>query len=302
MPFDNLTQLGHQIHEGLVQNYSKYELGEGQNLTVDQFRQQYAWTAQIYQPFTNLPDPASFDPLVNELHQAMSSVSQGSSGQKNPLNNRDDVYFANPELAAMTTSGGYIDDWTGDAAESFKRTFIDPFPNTTTNQFIALACLKGTLEAYQALWQAARNDISHIAHSTLDAIDNAHGCSKNDWTMAFAVMTAIASVGSLGLAAAGAAAAFSAVGAASALGNVGKATMDVSGGGDKSADIANSMKAAIEKLEQSITQQEAKIDKAISGMTGFISGHRHLFVAKRPALAGMHGGTLTSDKGMGHAQ
>src|SRR5207248_10229167 len=106
-----------------------------------------------------------------------------------------DVTLANPHLDKMTTDGGYLQGWTGDAAMAFKANFVDTFKTISGNQFTVLSTLKGVLQAHREMWVRARDDIDKIADNTKNALDNAGGCGKNQWSFGFSVLSAVVAVG-----------------------------------------------------------------------------------------------------------
>jgi hypothetical protein len=141
----------------------------------------------LFKPFSRIPDPAGYQPVIDGLSAAMHDLSGGHIDQdpidKNP-------YLANPTLEKIHTASDYLQDWSGQAAMLFKQKFLDPFPAISANQFILTAILKAALEAHQAMWAKTRDDIDKIAHATMDAFDN-KCCDKNTWNVTFTVLSSI---------------------------------------------------------------------------------------------------------------
>lgn len=265
---------------------------------TDEFKKKYEFVAPLFEPFTRLPDPSKYDQLITDLRNAMGDLSNGQQ-TTDPINKQP--IAGNPKLDKMTTAGGYLDDWTGTAAINFKANFIDPFKTISTNQFILLSTMKGALEAHQAMWRAARKDIDDIAHKTMDALDNAGGCGKNQWSFGFSVLSAVAAIAGVVVTAAtggaGAAVVVGAVGAAASTGSAGVGAINASG--DSAETIVDSMKQAINALERHIDEVEQKISKAVDDMANTLQDHQSLFLSARPELAGLSGGDLTSHSGVG---
>ncbi|MQA10150.1 MAG: hypothetical protein GEU98_16670 [Pseudonocardiaceae bacterium] len=184
---------------------------------------------------------------------------------------------------------------------AFNENFIDTFRPICRNQFILLATMKNALEAHREMWRSARKDIDTIAHTTMDALGNAGGCGKNQWSFGFSVLSAVGAIISVPLAAVtgGGPLAIAAIGAVGSAGSAGAA--GISASGDSAEDITNSMRQAIERLTRHIQESEAEIVRALQKTAGAVNGGKDVFVAPRPELAGMRDGELTADSGMGRS-
>jgi hypothetical protein len=253
----------------------------------------------LFKPFSQVPSPAGYQGLIDDLSAAMHDLSSGRTDQ-DPIDK--DPYLANPTLDKIHTASDYLQDWTGKAAMAFKSKFLDPFPSISTNQFILTSILKAALEAHQAMWASTRNDIDKIAHATMDAFDN-KCCDKNTWNVSFTVLASIGAVGAA-IVTEGAAAplALTIIGAAAQVG----ATLPPDslsdppkGGGETALQITNSMKAAVDKLTQVVQKAESEITSHVRAITELVNGNNAYFVSARPALAGMPQGDLTGDSGLG---
>jgi hypothetical protein len=259
----------------------------------------------LYKPYSGIPDPGKYKPMIDELSSVMHGLSSGRMSE-DPIDK--DPYLANPTLDKMHTAGDILDDWTGEAATKFKEKFIDPFPSISTNQFILTGILKAGLEAHQAMWQSTRNDIDKIAHATMDAFDNGC-CDKNTWNVSFTVLSSIGAIGAaiLTVSTAGAAAplALTVIGAAAQVG----ATLPPDslsdppkGGGESALQITNGMKAAIEQLDKVVEKAESEITNHIQAITKLVNQSNPYFVAARPALANLPKDELDDDAGLGDAK
>jgi hypothetical protein len=139
----------------------------------------FAAIPDLFKPFSELPDPGRYQPLIDDLKVVLHGLSNGDDNG-DPIDAKD-VYPANPTLTKMTTAGDYLEDWTGRAAMLFKQKFLDTFPAVCRNQFILVAVLKSALEAHQAMWASARKDIDDVAHNTSDALDNTGGLERQEF-------------------------------------------------------------------------------------------------------------------------
>jgi hypothetical protein len=268
----------------------------GANPDPDAIRRSYAFIEAMFEPFSRLPDPAGYDPLIADLNAAMAKVNTGS------VNNTElssDVSFVNPHLDKMTTDGGYLQGWTGDAAMAFKANFVDTFRSISGNQFTVLSILKGILQAHREVWLRARADIDKIAENTKNALDNAGGCGKNQWSFEFSVLSAVSAIGGVVVAVAtGGVVPLAAIGALASVGGAGVAGLTASG--DSAEAIINSMKQGIDELTRHIQDVETQqIAQKVRALTEAVHGNKDKIVSARPNLAGMNDRDLVGDGGMG---
>lgn len=304
MTFDQLMQHAKVIKEKAVELAikefrQKYSTQSGGNPDPEAFRQHYAFIESMFEPYSRLPDPARYDPLIADLNAAMGKLNTGT-GRTTELSN--DVSLANPHLDKMTTDGGYLQGWTGDAAMAFKANFIDTFKTISGNQFTVLSTLKGVLQAHKEMWLKARDDIDKIAENTKNALDNAGGCGKNQWSFGFSVLSAVVAITGVAVTAATAGAGLPvvlpAIGAVASSGGAGVAGITASG--DSVESIINSMKQAVDDLTRHIQEVETQqIAQKVRALTDAVNGNKDKIVAARPKLAGMNGRDLTGDGGMG---
>lgn len=265
----------------------------------------YAQVPELFKPFSQMPDPAKYQPMIDDFKHAMRGLSNGENND--PINTKDAIYPANPTLTEMTTAKDYLVEWTGQAARQFKEKFLDPFPALARNQFILTAVLKSALEAHQAMWASARSDIDRVAHETMDAFDNGPCCNKNEWNVGFTVLSSVASVGSAvaSVATAGATlpitlaavAAATQVTAAAPPGGV-----EEKASGETALQITDAMKRAMDRITRDIGEVEAKISQALQSTSQLVAGNTSFFVAARPKLADMPRDGLTGDGGLGHSE
>jgi hypothetical protein len=301
MTFDQLMQHAKDITDKAVELTAK-ELAQkgatqsGANPDLNLIRQHFQFIESMFEPFSRLPDPARYDPLIADLNAAMGKLNTGSVNNTELSN---DVSLTNPHLDKMTTDGGYLQGWTGDAAMAFKGNFIDTFKSISGNQFTVLSTLKGILQAHREMWLRARDDIDKIAENTKNALDNAGGCGKNQWSFGFSVLSAVGAVGGVVVAVAtGGIAALPAIGALASVGSAGVASITASG--DSADTIINSMKQAVDDLTRHIQEVESQqIAQKVRALTDAVNGSKDKLVSARPNLAGMNDRDLTGDSGMG---
>lgn len=302
MSFDDLMQRAEEIEQRAaeveIQQMVK-SVGEQGSNQIDRegIRQKYQGAAvPHFEPFTGIPDPSSYDTPIEALGNAMEQLSSGE--MKDPINGGN--ITANPDLTRVGSAGDTLESWTGEAADNFKRNFLDPFPAVVKNQFLLLGVMRGALEADQERWRRARDDIETIAEGTLSGLDNVESCGKNELKFTFSVASAVAAVGSIPFTGGASAAGIAAVGA---VGSVGAAAMDgekvVNKEGGSADQVVQSMKSSIDELTEEIRKSGGKVAKALNGISGEVEADRSAFVSARPALAGMDGDEVTSDDGLG---
>lgn len=303
MTFDQLMQQVKEITAKAVEMKWKELSGKGATASAgnpdrEPIRKYYAFIESMFEPFSRMPDPARYDPLIADLNAAMGKLNTGSV-RTTELSN--DVSLANPHLDKMTTDGGYLQGWTGDAAMAFKANFIDTFKTASGNQFSVLSTLKGILEAHRAMWLKARDDIAKIAENTKNALDNSGSCGKNQWSFEFSVLSAVVAVGGVVVAVAtGGFVPLVAIGAAASVGSAGVAGLTASG--DSVDTIINSMRQAVDELTRHIQEVENQhIAEKVRALTEAVHANKDKIVAARPNLAGMNDRDLTGDSGMGRS-
>lgn len=257
----------------------------------------------LFQPFADMPKPASFDSMIGQIDDALKVLSSGESN-KNPVN--DAPYFANPALDKLGGTEVYIADWSGGAASTFVDEWVVPFRSINKNQFIIASVLQGALQANKAMWAAAQSDIDQIAHKTivaLDQLDVGLPCNPNGWSVTFTVVSSVASVAAIPLTG-GASAAVTAVGAAAAIaGEAGPpgGGSEVSFGGEKTEEIIGNMRDAVSRLYHDIADTEWLIWKALHDSNSIVGGKKGhaLFESSAPKLAQATAANVRSPEFMG---
>ncbi len=256
----------------------------------------------LFDAFSSLPDPASFEAGIDDLTSALGKLSQGSGGE-DPTNGSPTP--ANTILDGMDTSQDYLARWTGIAAAQFKENFVDTFESITTNQFLLTSYIKGALEAEKSLWDAARRNIDEIAEDTITALEEMGDCGKNEWSMAFSVAGAVVALVAVPFTAGGslvAAATFAGIGGALSIGGAAVGNMEeppeLDMSGESPEAVIGNMREAITKLKDEISKAEQKIADKMTELQGIVDGHRELFVAPRPNLADSGPGDIRDDMGV----
>jgi hypothetical protein len=262
-----------------------------------------------FQPFTQMPDPASFDAPIDELKAALNKLSSGQD-TTDPISTNGRIYAANPIMNKMGGAESDVEGWSGTAAQQFRTGYIVPFPSIVHNQFILVAALKSALEAQKAMWQAARENIWTIAENTYKRLEHMDDCGKNEWTMTFTVVASICAVaavpltGGASLAVAGLA--VTAIGATAQV----VAAVDIKEApktditGEAADQVINSMRQAIQKQVDKIVETETRIRDSLSALNDMVfqkqsdpNPDRNVFFTKRPPLADATPGNIRNNMG-----
>src|SRR5699024_12817832 len=109
MSFDELMSLAKGIEESaanaehlqLTKADAQASQGGPAIVDLDELKKKYENCAQPhFEPFTNIPDPASYESTIDSLHDAMKTMDQTSSLQ-DPISGEDSA--ANRDLALVST-------------------------------------------------------------------------------------------------------------------------------------------------------------------------------------------------------
>jgi len=134
MSYENLMNDAYTIQqEAIKETLAEYIARQDDSINLHLLEQairdieaEFADIPDLFSPFTSIPDPESYTPLIDALNNALAKLSPGyltdSPFSSAPIR-------ANHELDLMSGAASYLEDWTGRAAMTFKTTYIDPFPS-----------------------------------------------------------------------------------------------------------------------------------------------------------------------------
>jgi hypothetical protein len=239
-----------------------------------------------FEPFSRMPNPASFDGPIAELSTAMTKLSSGQLST-DPISTNGRIHPANVTLAQLSSTANFVTGWSGKAASDFVTGYVDPFPYVVSNQFTALAALKSSLEAQRAMWAKARENIWDIADQTYNRLEVMTDCGSNEWTMAFTVVASIAAVAAVPFTGGASLLVITAIGATAQV----VAAVEIKDPpekdikGETTRPVISSMREAIQKQYETINETEIRIRDSVSNLNDLIYGQKDLFVSKRPTLA-----------------
>lgn len=251
----------------------------------------FADIPSLYQPFSQLPDPAAYASTITALQGAMDWIRlDGDSTYL--IDKTDGQGLARPEIAKLGSEGDLMPGWNGSAALAFKGCFLNKFPTFTENQFRLIAALKSAAEAHQQLWRSARKDIASIASVHLKALEHS-GCDQNSWTLAFTILSGIATLPVLSEVLS--ATAVSVIGSVSSMAAtyVPLATASdetTAHSGDSAGEIVGQMKTAIDGAHQRIAKAQSAIIDSLQSTIKVVldpTVKKAFLEAPRPQLANM---------------
>ena len=258
--------------------------------------QYYADIPSLFQPFSRLPDPAGYQPLIDTLETAMGLLRVNAQVEGIDLNDKN-LGLAGPEFQSLAGGASTLANWNGVAAQNFKIGYLSPFPSYTQNQFILIAVLRSAVEAQQRMWTEARKNILDIAAQTLNALDNyGYSCGpQSTMLIAFSVLTAIVSVAAavptVGASLPAAPLYLTAIGALGSLAGtvtplVTPPDQQPATTGETAAQITDTMKAALNTLSQKIsTGQDTMNSYLAADISTVATARSKYFDAPRPAVA-----------------
>jgi hypothetical protein len=253
----------------------------------------FADIPSLIEPFTMMPEAATFDGLGVDLESALIRLSGGQMPD-DPITGRP--YLASKILTRVGATESYLTEWTGEAADAFRTEFVIPFPAVVVNQFIGCAVLRGALEAQKALWVSAREHIDRVAHFTLNALDNMGRCGQNKWTMTWTIVASVAAVAavpiSAGTSVLGAGTALATTATVTAVGAAGQVAAahqvapprETEYHGETAEVVIEQMRHGINEAISEIQQGEQMIATALQNMHAALMRERGRFVAPRPKL------------------
>jgi hypothetical protein len=236
----------------------------------------YADVPGLFEPFTWCPQGGDFQTMATGMLPTLQKLSSGQTGS-DPVTHAPVV--PNPQLDHLATVASDVDNWHGEAAGNFVRSYQAHFWNVAESQFIAASVLKGCLEAEDAMWGEVAKNIEQIADCTLSALDKMDDTGKSGFAFGLTVVAAV--VPTVVVLPAGAA--LTAVAAAGSAANIAASATDLELGGESAPVVVDHMRDAIGKLKQQIVDTETKIAKAARDMGSLVeSAPVNQFYLNRP--------------------
>lgn len=174
--------------------YGGFGIGPDQNyLGTDAdwatLRDQYAWIPNLFTHRTD-PDPVLFQPLIDGMEQTALAI-------------HDDQHSlsVSPVSQYVEDARGKIDQWNGEAANTFRVNFINKLETAAQNQAFIAGVMMHAMIAERDIFVKVRQDLLSLANQAVNAIEasnNKHtGGIKAVLGVAAAVTGLIAGVASI---------------------------------------------------------------------------------------------------------
>lgn len=243
----------------------------------------------MYDRFLDVPDPAKFHSPVSVLATAMGKVAT-EGHTTDPVTGANAVSGHNPNLTLVGSSGDYLSDWTGVAADTYKRNYADKFVPTASSQYAAISVLANALNAEAAVWQGVRDDLDKLSQQAIDLMKEAGNKGGAEWAAVLSIAAAVITIpvtgGASAIAVPAVAAGLSVAATGIGLATGGGGTPTTLGLDAGSSDkVISSLQEALTKLSDEIITQETKIWQAMNGAWSAVDGSWSVFCLPEPALA-----------------
>ncbi|WP_141692094.1 hypothetical protein [Nocardia brasiliensis] len=268
------------------------------------YEQVYSDIEPALEPYLRMPNPTAYDALIQRIKDAMELLNTREAAFETALTRG--VHTTSDSLDRLSTAGGFLSEWTGEAAIAFKANYIDGFKTKVGYDFTALSTMKGAFEAHKAMWEAARKDIVTIAHNTMVTLQHYSEPSKNDAKFYYAVLSAIGTVSAavITVLTGGATAPIVGIGAAASIGAASESSSsststEATVGGSSPEAIIRSMLKEIDNLRHHIQTVEADAAKKLGLLEDGVYKNKDKLVPARPRLADMSDRDLYGRSGMG---
>lgn len=232
---DDIVSAAQSLEQAFRKKVHEHEPGEWPE-------QCYLWIVPYFKTFC-YPDPKEPKAMADHLTAVRESLNSG-------------------QVSAIQGVTPQIEDWEGQARDSFFANFLVPFPDAVDNQIEVVDELRVSLWAYEGILRAGRADAKTLLDTTADALDAFDGGKAAKRTYALIIVAALAGVlkDVPGAAAAGGGQKLGLSVIASGS-NAERGTERAKGeiGGKTVSEIMNTFVAATEKLRPLMEDEEGKL-------------------------------------------
>lgn len=152
------------------------------------------------------PEEADFDwivPYVAKFHERSPDTAAAMADDLGQVR----TTLLSQGMSAVSTVAGAVENWQGDARDSFHKYVLEPFPAAVKNQTEVVDELRCAMWAYQAVLAKGRIDAKAIADSTVNVLEGLDDFKSSDATVTLSVVgsagdlvSALKSTGELDLA------------------------------------------------------------------------------------------------------
>jgi hypothetical protein len=184
----SLSDLVSSIQDALLERYAFELISTPPN-------PDFSAVQTMFDPFLQLPDPRYYTPHIEQLRNALGCLQTGASSD--PFDHSypaSPLPVVQPALGSLLQSGDAIPAWRGVAADNFRNNYLNRFTTCVPNDYTLVAMLKATLEAHQATFQAAHNDIMSIATDAQYAMSHYGTPAGSPASVVLTVVAAVTSV------------------------------------------------------------------------------------------------------------
>jgi hypothetical protein len=255
------------------------------------FAEYFAHIPGLFEPFDDCPKPSHFTPLLAQADIAIAKLSRGEL--PNEPYNAGIAVNSNKELDDFETVSGYVDDWTGDAAEAFKDNFLDHQETFTKNQYLMACMVRNAIATEAGLWGNARDSLRSVGEGAIDTFDS-HTSAGSGASGEFMI-------GILGSVVGTALAGFTGVAMIGLAVNVFTTAATTKFEGVSTFMIRDEMEDAIQKVKDDLYTEESKLNKLIDHNFDQLIDNRPDYVAELGAweMADVPPGQASSSTGLG---
>ncbi|MEV0897733.1 hypothetical protein [Actinoplanes sp. NPDC049802] len=270
---------------------------------VELVREQNSGIAAMFEPFLDLPDPASLALMHEQLMEAAQALASGPNGSIDPVHGLK--FVASGEMNKIDHVKTTLREWRGGGAEVFKASFLEPFTDVVGNHFSLVATLMAAIKAEEILWEECRKNLDELAHEAINAFDSMGDHGSASAVILLSLASSIVSVGAA-ITTGGASAALTAVGAATQVAGTVVDKMPA----EEAPAIRLDAKTPYELRQQileglyeiafHVLRKEQQIADAMIMSSETVARMRTDFVSPRPTLADLSRRTILTDQGLGH--
>lgn len=150
--------------------------------------EKYRWIPDLFEPYTRLPDPAGFDPLIASMEQVMRSLGM-------PNVRGGELELGGTGIGLIGQASTEISEWVGDAAGSFTL-FASHYQGIARNQVALADVLRRAMKANKRIFERTRTDIYDVAAKTEVALKGSGTFGGADLEATLSIISAVAGLAS----------------------------------------------------------------------------------------------------------
>lgn len=129
------------------------------------------------------PDPADFDDLIAEIQEVEDRLATGEA-----------------ETSAASALSALSSDWDGAFSTNLSTAFFGPMEVIPQNLRVVAQTVRETLEANQAVFKTAQNNLYVLGQKTVEALETVTDKDPDDTKFGLAILAAVTAIGAAALA------------------------------------------------------------------------------------------------------